>query len=114
MKANAGEIKGIGASAGVVRGRARVVTENVADALVLQPGEILVCDEPWVTWTALFAIAGALVTDVGGSLCHGVVVAREYRLPAVVGTHNATEQIHTGQEIEVDGTQGIVRLVMTS
>lgn len=112
LEANAGELKGIGASAGVVRGRARVVKENVADALVLQPGEILVCDEPWVTWTALFAIAGALVTDVGGSLCHGAVVAREYRLPAVVGTHNATEKICTGQEIEVDGAQGVVRLVM--
>jgi rifampicin phosphotransferase len=105
----AGTIQGIGAAAGVVRGRA-LVAHSLVDALALQRGDILICRSTDPTWTPLFAIAGGLVTDFGGSLSHAAVVAREYRLPAVVGTHIATQQIVTGQRIEVDGLQGIVRL----
>ena len=84
-------IKGIGASPRIVRGRARKL-HNIRQASGLKSGEILVCKLTDPTWTALFGVAGALVTDEGGSLCHGAVVAREYRLPAVVGTRVATSR----------------------
>jgi len=61
-------------------------------------------------WTPLFLIAAAVVTDTGGMLSHGAVVAREYRLPAVVGTRFATARIQDGQMIQVDGDQGVVTL----
>jgi phosphohistidine swiveling domain-containing protein len=105
----AGMLRGIGASAGMVAGPARVVN-TLAEALHLQPGEILVCPSTDPRWTPLFALASALVTDQGGSLAHAAVLAREYRLPAVVGTHNATRQIQTGQWIEVNGVSGVVRI----
>ena len=105
-----GQICGIGASAGRVRGPARVV-RNLNEALALQQGEILVCGSTDPDWTPLFTIAAALVTDSGGSLAHAAVLAREYRLPAVVGTHTGTQQITTGQLIEVDGLNGVVRLL---
>jgi pyruvate,water dikinase len=104
-----GELRGVGASVGVVRGPARVVT-SLDEALALRPGEILVCPSTDPNWTPLFALAAGLVTDQGGSLCHAAVVAREYRLPAVVGAHTATRQIASGQIIELDGLHGIVRL----
>lgn len=104
------EIRGIGASPGVVQGRALKV-RNFREGLALRPGEILVCARPTPHWTPLFGLATALVTDTGGSLCHAAVVAREYRLPAVVGTNVATEKIRNGQLLEVDGTRGVVRVV---
>jgi pyruvate,water dikinase len=104
-----GEVRGVGASAGVARGVARVA-RSLDDAQALQPGEVLVCPATDPNWTPLFAIAAALVTDVGGSLCHAAVVAREYRLPAVVGTRSATATIVSGQVLEVDGESGVVRL----
>jgi pyruvate,water dikinase len=94
----------------VVQGPARVA-HTLDEALALRRSEILVCPSTDPNWTPLFAVAAALVTDVGGSLCHAAVVAREYRLPAVVGTHTATREIATGQLVEVDGANGIVRLV---
>jgi pyruvate,water dikinase len=63
-------------------------------------------------WTPLFATASAVVTDTGGVLSHSAVVAREYRIPAVVGTDYATSTFHDGQLIEVDGNTGIVRLIV--
>lgn len=110
LAAAAGTLQGVSASAGVARGPARVV-RTLDDALGLQAGEVLVCPTTDPRWTPLFALAAALVTDQGGSLAHAAVVAREYRLPAVVGTHSATRQIRTGQRIEVDGLQGVVRWV---
>lgn len=105
------EIRGVGASAGRVVARARVVA-TLDDALFLQPGEVLVCPATDPSWTPLFALAAALVTDSGGSLSHAAVVAREYRLPAVTGTHLATKRIRSGQLVEVDGTKGIVKLLL--
>jgi len=105
-------IRGIGASSGVVQGRA-LVARSLDDAIALQRGDILVCRSTDPTWTPLFAIAGGLVTDFGGSLSHAAVVAREYRLPAVVGTHVATQQIGNGQWIEVDGLNGTVKMQST-
>jgi pyruvate,water dikinase len=94
----------------LVQGPARVV-RTLAEAQALRQGEILVCAATDPNWTPLFAIAGALVTDAGGSLSHAAVIAREYRLPAVVGTHTATRMIRTGQIVEVDGLNGVIRLL---
>lgn len=112
LPAAAGTIQGVGASAGKVRGRARVV-RTLEEAGTLQPGEILVCVSTDVNWTPFFAIVGGLVTDTGGSLAHAAVVAREYHLPAVVGAVIATSTLHTGQELEIDGLLGTIRVLGT-
>jgi pyruvate,water dikinase len=77
----------------------------------LEEGEILVAETTAPPWTPLFATAAAVVTDTGGVLSHCTVVAREYRIPAVVGAAMATSTIKDGQSIEVDGDKGIVRLL---
>lgn len=102
-------LKGMGASPGVVWGQARVVL-SPRETGALRHGEILVC--PWTDpdWTPLLGVASAIVTDVGGVLSHAAVVAREYGIPAVVATGQATRLIKTGQLIRVDGAQGIVDL----
>ena len=110
LDAAPGTLRGVGASAGAARGRARVV-RSLDEALALQQGEVLVCPATDPAWTTLFGVAAALVTELGGSLCHAAVVAREYRLPAVVGAHGATNQIRTGQLIEVDGREGVVTIL---
>ena len=109
LEAGPGEIAGVGASAGQAVGRVRVA-HTLDEAQLLEAGEVLVCPSTDPSWTPLFALAAALVTDTGGSLCHAAVVAREYRLPAVVGTHIASAQLRTGQRVEVDGLAGRVRL----
>lgn len=92
----ASTITGMPGSAGVVRGRARVV-HSLAEAGKLQPGDVLVTASTEPPWTPLFATAAAIVTDTGGVLSHSAVVAREYRIPAVVGTGHATSTFHDGQ-----------------
>ena len=77
----------------------------------LVPGEILVCPGTDPSWTPLFLIAGGLVMEVGGMMTHGAVVAREYGLPAVVGVHEATRRLYTGQRVRVDGSSGQVVLL---
>ena len=76
----------------------------------LQPGDILVARITTPAWTPLFGRAGGVVTDIGGPLSHGSIVAREYRIPAVLGTGVATERIAGGQRIAVDGDAGTVTL----
>ena len=76
----------------------------------LEPGEILVAPSTDPGWTPLFLTAGGLVMEMGGSVSHGAVVAREYGIPAVVGVSDATERIITGQNITVDGSNGIVSI----
>jgi pyruvate,water dikinase len=76
----------------------------------MQPGEILVASITTPAWTPLFALASAIVTDVGGPLSHGSIVAREVGIPAVLGTGQATKRINSGQIITVDGSKGIVQL----
>ena len=76
----------------------------------LVPGEILVCPATMPPWTPLFGIAAAVVTDHGGILSHTAIVAREYRIPAVVGTKMGTALIRDGQTITVDGSAGTVKL----
>ena len=105
-----GEVKGHAGSPGKVRGRARVI-RSLADAGRLQVGEILVTATTAPPWTPLFATAGGIVTDAGGVLSHCAVVAREYRIPAVVGTGGGTAVIKDGQMIDVDGDAGTVRIL---
>jgi pyruvate,water dikinase len=102
-------INGHAASAGTVTGVARVIP-SLDDADRLKSGEILVCPATMPPWTPLFALASGIVTDQGGVLSHTAIVAREYRIPAVVGTKLATSLIKDGQTITVDGTEGTVRL----
>jgi pyruvate,water dikinase len=105
------KVKGLPGSAGVARGTARVI-HSLAEAGKLQPGDVLIAISTEPPWTPLFATASAIVTDSGGVLSHSAVVAREYRIPAVVGTGNATTTFQDGQLIEVDGNAGIVRVVV--
>jgi phosphoenolpyruvate synthase/pyruvate phosphate dikinase len=74
----------------------------------LQPGEILVAPGTSAQWTPAFEIAKGIVTDGGGALSHAIIVAREYQLPAVTGTQEATRKIKTGDRVRVDGDLGIV------
>jgi pyruvate,water dikinase len=101
---------GSAGSPGVVKGRARVI-RDIADAARLQPGDIMVTATTAPPWTPLFATAAAVVTDTGGVLSHCAVVAREYRIPAVVGAAIATAVIQDGDLIEVDGDTGLVRVI---
>ena len=103
-------INGLAGSPGVVRGRARVI-HSLADAVRLEHGDVLVAPTTAPPWTALFGTAAAVVTDVGGILSHCAVVAREYMIPAVVGTKSATAALRDGQLVDVDGDQGLVRVV---
>jgi phosphoenolpyruvate synthase/pyruvate phosphate dikinase len=99
-------IVGLPVSSGMIEGRARVVL-NLEDA-VLEDGDILVTSFTDPSWTPLFVSIKGLVTEVGGLMTHGAVIAREYGLPAVVGVENATKLIKDGQRIRVHGTEGYV------
>ncbi|MEO8470115.1 MAG: PEP/pyruvate-binding domain-containing protein [Chloroflexota bacterium] len=103
-------LRGTGASAGIVRGTARV-TLGPADFARLQPGDIIVCPSSNPSWVPVFTTAGGLVTNTGGVLSHAAVVAREFGLAAVVGIENATTRIPDGSTVEIDGTLGTVRLL---
>jgi phosphoenolpyruvate synthase/pyruvate phosphate dikinase len=102
----AGAIPGLPVSAGMIEGRARVIL-NMEDA-DLEEGDILITTFTDPSWTPLFVSIKGLVTEVGGLMTHGAVIAREYGLPAVVGVENATELIKDGQQIRVHGTDGYV------
>jgi pyruvate,water dikinase len=104
-----GALGGSAASAGVVEGRARVVRK--LEESKLEKGEILVAPYTDPAWTPLFPLAAGLVTEVGGLMTHGAVVAREYGIPAVVGVDRATEAIPDGALVRVNGTQGYVEIV---
>ncbi|GGH25815.1 putative phosphoenolpyruvate synthase [Dyadobacter endophyticus] len=104
-----GAIGGLAVSAGIVEGRARVVL-NMEDA-DLEPGDILVTAFTDPSWTPLFVSIKGLVTEVGGLMTHGAVIAREYGLPAVVGVDNATRLIRDGQKIRVHGTEGYIEIL---
>ncbi|GAA4899448.1 phosphoenolpyruvate synthase [Tessaracoccus lubricantis] len=104
-----GELSGSGVSPGTVEGVARVVEDPASSQL--QPGEILVCRGTDPAWTPLFLVAGGLVTEVGGLMTHGAVVAREYGLPAVVGVAHATSILTTGSRIRLDGSTGAITMV---
>ena len=101
---------GVAASAGVVEGVARVLFD-VADIAELREGEILVVPVTAPSWAPVFAKIKAAVSDIGGSMSHAAIVAREYGMPAVVGTGDATKRIRTGDKIRVDGDRGTVRVL---
>jgi phosphoenolpyruvate synthase/pyruvate phosphate dikinase len=105
----AGALPGLAVSAGTIEGRARVVLD-LAEA-DLEAGDILVTAYTDPSWTPLFVAIKGLVTEVGGLMTHGAVIAREYGLPAVVGVEHATRLIRDGQRIRVHGTDGYVELL---
>jgi pyruvate,water dikinase len=105
----AGALIGLPVSAGTVEGRARVILD--AARADLQPGDILVTAYTDPSWTPLFVAIEGLVTEVGGLMTHGAVIAREYGLPAVVGVEHATRLIRDGQRIRVHGTDGYVEIL---
>jgi phosphoenolpyruvate synthase/pyruvate phosphate dikinase len=100
-------IKGVAASPGKATGIACIL-HGPEDFGQMKPGDVLVAPITTPAWTPLFAMASAIVTDVGGPLSHGSIVAREYGIPAVLGTAVATRRLHSGDLIAVDGTEGKV------
>lgn len=104
-----GALIGSPVSAGIIEGRARVVL-TLEDA-AMEKGDILVTVFTDPSWTPLFPLVSGLVTEVGGLMTHGAVIAREYGIPAVVGVENATSSIQDGQRIRVDGTRGFIEIL---
>jgi pyruvate,water dikinase len=104
------EIHGYAASRGVVEGTARVL-RSVNDIGQIRDGEILVCPVTAPSWAPVFGKIKAAVSDIGGTMSHAAIVAREYGMPAVVGTGHATERIKTGQRLRVDGDRGTVTIL---
>jgi pyruvate,water dikinase len=102
-------LKGVGTSAGQVTAPACVL-HGPEDFSQMQPGCVLVAAITTPAWTPLFPMAAAVVTDIGGPLSHGSIVAREYGIPAVMGTGVATRRIQNGQTVTVDGAAGTVTL----
>jgi pyruvate,water dikinase len=103
------KLKGLGGSPGKVTGKVRVISD-IDEFGKFEKGEILVAPTTNPSWTPLFMIAKAVVTEVGGMLSHGAVVAREYQIPAVLGVRSATKILKDGMEITVDGGTGEVRI----
>lgn len=104
------DLVGMPGSSGKVRGTAKIV-RTLDETTKLQRGDIMVSPATLPSWTPFFASIAGIVTNTGGMLCHAAVVAREYGIPAVVGTVRATETYKDGQLIEIDGDAGVVRIV---
>jgi pyruvate,water dikinase len=102
-------LKGIGTSGGTITAPARVLF-GPEDFNAMKPGEVLVAVTTTPAWTPLFAMASAVVTDIGGPLSHSSIVAREYGIPAVMAARGATRHIQSGQLVTVDGNAGTVTL----
>lgn len=100
---------GVPAAPGRYTGPARVIM-NESEFDKIEPGDVLVCPITSPVWSVLFPSVGALVTDTGGILSHPAIIAREYRIPAVVATGNATRLLRDGQVVTVDGGTGIVEV----
>jgi pyruvate,water dikinase len=107
---DSGTLSGFAGSPGLVEGQARVIlhTDRLGE---LQPGEILVAPTTSTSWTPVFGTIAAAVLDTGGIMCHAAIIAREYGLPAVVGTGTATKLIRTGDRLRVDGSTGQVTVL---
>jgi pyruvate,water dikinase len=106
-----GDLSGTPVSPGSAEGIVHIVLDP--HQAQLAPGEILVCPGTDPAWTPLFLAAGGLITEVGGLMTHGSVVAREYGIPAVVGVHQATTRLQTGQRIRLDGSSGQIDILET-
>ena len=105
-------LKGVGANAGIVRGKARIL-RSLEEADDFKEGEIIVCQFTSPPWIPLFPIAAAIITDQGGMLSHAAIEAREFGLPCVVGTQSATSRIPEGAIVEIDGLKGTVKIIST-
>lgn len=103
-------LQGFAASPGVVEGVARVL-RSVDEIGTLREGEILVCPVTNPSWAPIFGKIRAAVSDIGGAMSHAAIIAREYGLPAVVGTGHATKRIKTGDRVRVDGGTGVVTIL---
>ncbi|MRH88581.1 hypothetical protein GFY24_14185 [Nocardia sp. SYP-A9097] len=101
-------VTGIPASRGVVAGPVRLISD-VDDFGAVEPGDVIVCRTTDPSWTVLFGLAAAVVTEIGGILSHAAIVAREYGIPAVVAAEGALEALANHRNISVDGTTGFVR-----
>jgi pyruvate, water dikinase len=108
--ATSNEIRGFAASSGVVEGPARII-KSADEIGRLRHGDILVCQVTNPTWAPIFQKISGAVSDIGGSMSHAAIVAREFGLPAVVGTGSATSRIKDGQRIRVDGGRGVVTIL---
>ncbi len=104
-----GELSGVPISPGIVQGRVKVL--RYASEKKLVPGEILVARATDPGWTPLFINARGIILEIGGALQHGAVVAREYGIPCVSGLDDATNRLKDGQLVEVDGSNGVVRIL---
>ncbi|KZE15603.1 PEP/pyruvate-binding domain-containing protein [Priestia aryabhattai] len=103
-------IKGLASSSGIYTGKVKVIS-NTKEFYKLEKGDVLVCKTTTPLWTTLFQTAGAVITDAGGILSHSAIIAREYEIPAVVGTKISTDKLKDGDMVMVDGTNGIVTLL---
>ena len=110
LDAEAVTVSGLGASRGIVEGIARHVGD-LEDFASVAADDIIICRSTNPAWTPLFSKIAAVVTDQGGTLCHAAIVAREYGIPAVLGTVNGTRTIPDGARIRVDGTEGSVEIL---
>ncbi|MBI2192694.1 MAG: hypothetical protein HYU36_11995 [Planctomycetes bacterium] len=104
-----GDLAGEGVSPGVAEGAVRVVAHP--ERARIEPGETFVCPATDPGWTPLFLAGGGLETELGGLLTHGSVVAMEPGIPAVVGVHDATRRLRTGQKIRLDGNRGRITIL---
>ena len=104
-------VKGIGASEGQVNGKVCVV-HSPAEFHKLEQGDILVCPYTDPEWTPLFALAAGVVVDTGGTLSHAAIVAREYKIPAVLATGDATLKLKDGDKVLVDAGTGSVSILV--
>lgn len=109
-RAAAQRLQGIGASAGLVEGRVSII-HSLKNLPPIDRATIVVVPYTDSGWAPLLAQAGGLIAETGGRLSHGAIVAREYRIPAVMDVHNATQILHDGQQVRIDGQQGIVEIL---
>ena len=105
-------LTGIPASAGQYTGPVRIIKDE-SQFQKIQVGDVMVCPMTSPVWSVLFPSIGALITDSGGLLSHPAIIAREYRIPAVIATGNATALLQDGKIVTVDGTKGIVEIHKT-
>ena len=104
-----GDITGIGASRGQARGHTRCV-DDISGLEAVQPGDILVAKNIDPAWTSVFPLLGGLITETGGVLSHGAILAREYGIPTVTGVADAVSLLGDGTLVDVDGGAGAVRI----
>jgi pyruvate,water dikinase len=104
-----GGLTGLGCCPGIVRGRARVITEP--SGAVILPGEILVAERTDPGWIMLFPVAAGVLVEYGSLLSHAAIVVREMGIPAVVSVRNLLREVQTGDLIEFDGEKGLVRII---